>query len=151
MFSIFDQALAATLMAVRQPVESFIQLETADDNVTSYADVRSLDGEIVLRVYARPLGPRPPSELYAAVLETLELRDDLQVLHHNETVRLSGHDGMLVVSVLEGDKAMFTYVFAEEGTAYTVSCAVKKDIRPVRVQARRCSELLDRFHPLSVR
>jgi intracellular multiplication protein IcmB len=42
MFSILDQALAATLMAVHQPVESYVQLETADDNVTLVANDGSL-------------------------------------------------------------------------------------------------------------
>jgi intracellular multiplication protein IcmB len=42
MFSILDEALAATMMAIRQPVESFIRLETADDNVTLVADDGSL-------------------------------------------------------------------------------------------------------------
>ncbi|MDX2027579.1 MAG: type IV secretion protein IcmB, partial [Alphaproteobacteria bacterium] len=42
MMEIFDRALAATLMALRQPIESFIQLETADDDVTLVAHDGSL-------------------------------------------------------------------------------------------------------------
>jgi intracellular multiplication protein IcmB len=42
MFSIFDEALAATMMTLRQPVESFVRLESADDNVTLVADDGSL-------------------------------------------------------------------------------------------------------------
>ncbi len=42
MFSILDEALAATMMALRQPVESFVRLETADDDVTLVADDGSL-------------------------------------------------------------------------------------------------------------
>ena len=52
MFSILDQAIAATLMAVRQPVESFIQLETADDDVTLVAS----DGSLVS--YIKMFGSR---------------------------------------------------------------------------------------------
>jgi intracellular multiplication protein IcmB len=43
MFSIFDELLAATMMAMRQPIESFIQLETADDATTLVA----ADGSLV--------------------------------------------------------------------------------------------------------
>ena len=42
MFSFFDEALAATMMAMRQPIESFIKLETSDDAQTLVADDGSL-------------------------------------------------------------------------------------------------------------
>lgn len=42
MFSIIDEAIAATMMALRQPVESFVRLETADDNITLVANDGSL-------------------------------------------------------------------------------------------------------------
>ena len=42
MITFFDQALAATLFTLRQPIEAFIQLETADDNVTLVANDGSL-------------------------------------------------------------------------------------------------------------
>ena len=42
MISFLDEALAATLMSLRQPVEAFIQLETADDDVTLVASDGSL-------------------------------------------------------------------------------------------------------------
>jgi intracellular multiplication protein IcmB len=43
MISFFDEVLAATLMAIHQPISSFIQLETADDDVTLVA----ADGSLV--------------------------------------------------------------------------------------------------------
>ena len=43
MFDIFDQTFASLMMAMRQPVESFIQLETADDRITLVA----ADGSLV--------------------------------------------------------------------------------------------------------
>jgi intracellular multiplication protein IcmB len=52
MISFFDEALAATLMAVRQPVSSFIQLETADDETTLVA----ADGSLV--TYVKMFGAR---------------------------------------------------------------------------------------------
>ena len=42
MFSLLDEALAATMMAMHQPVESFIRLETADDHETLVANDGSL-------------------------------------------------------------------------------------------------------------
>src|SRR5580698_10202134 len=43
MINFLDEALAATLMSLRQPVESFVQLETTDDDVT----LVSADGSLV--------------------------------------------------------------------------------------------------------
>ena len=43
MLSIFDELLAATMLAFRQPIESFINLETADDDST----IVSSDGSLV--------------------------------------------------------------------------------------------------------
>lgn len=43
MFDIFDQSIASIMMAMRQPIESFIQLETADDDITLVA----ADGSLV--------------------------------------------------------------------------------------------------------
>jgi len=42
MFSFFDEVLAATMLAMRQPIESFFQLETADDDTTLVAQDGSL-------------------------------------------------------------------------------------------------------------
>ena len=42
MISFLDEVLAATMLALRQPVESFVQLETADDNTTLVAADGSL-------------------------------------------------------------------------------------------------------------
>jgi intracellular multiplication protein IcmB len=42
MLEVLDEALAATLMAFRQPIESYIRLETADDPVTLVAQDGSL-------------------------------------------------------------------------------------------------------------
>lgn len=42
MLSFLDETLAATLMAVHQPIEAFIRLETADDKTTLVADDGSL-------------------------------------------------------------------------------------------------------------
>ncbi|MDE1900868.1 MAG: type IV secretion protein IcmB [Alphaproteobacteria bacterium] len=42
MFDIFDQTFASFMMSLRQPVESFIRLETADDRITLVADDGSL-------------------------------------------------------------------------------------------------------------
>ena len=43
MINFLDEALAATLMTLRQPVEAFVQLETADDDMTLVA----ADGSLV--------------------------------------------------------------------------------------------------------
>jgi len=42
MITMLDELLAATLLTLRQPVESYVQLETADDNVTLVAADGSL-------------------------------------------------------------------------------------------------------------
>lgn len=42
MINVLDEILAATLLSMRQPVEAFVQLETADDNVTLVAADGSL-------------------------------------------------------------------------------------------------------------
>lgn len=42
MITFLDEILAATLLSMRQPVEAFVQLETADDNVTLVATDGSL-------------------------------------------------------------------------------------------------------------
>ncbi len=42
MFEIFDEAAASLMMAFHQPIESFVQLETADDDVTLVANDGSL-------------------------------------------------------------------------------------------------------------
>ncbi|MDE2030067.1 MAG: type IV secretion protein IcmB [Alphaproteobacteria bacterium] len=42
MLEIFDQTFASLMMSLRQPVESFIQLETADDRITLVASDGSL-------------------------------------------------------------------------------------------------------------
>ncbi len=46
MLEIFDQTIASLMMGLRQPVESFIRLETADDGMTLVAD----DGSLVSMV-----------------------------------------------------------------------------------------------------
>src|ERR1700744_4888575 len=43
MFEFFDEAIAGLMMSLRQPIESFIQLETADDGMTLVA----ADGSLV--------------------------------------------------------------------------------------------------------
>jgi intracellular multiplication protein IcmB len=48
MFEIVDQTIASLMMAMRQPVESFIRLETADDRITLVADDGSLVSYIKL-------------------------------------------------------------------------------------------------------
>ena len=42
MFDIFNESVATLMMGLRQPMESFIQLETADDNITLVANDGSL-------------------------------------------------------------------------------------------------------------
>lgn len=42
MLEFLDSSIAALMMAMRQPIESFIQLETADDNITLVANDGSL-------------------------------------------------------------------------------------------------------------
>src|ERR1700691_5971622 len=42
MINFLNEALAMTLMAMRQPIESFIKLETADDDTTLVANDGSL-------------------------------------------------------------------------------------------------------------
>jgi intracellular multiplication protein IcmB len=46
MFDLFDNTIASLMMSLRQPVESFIRLETADDQITLVAD----DGSLVSMV-----------------------------------------------------------------------------------------------------
>ena len=52
MINFLDEALATILLALRQPMESFVQLETADDNTT----LAAADGSLV--TYIKLLGSR---------------------------------------------------------------------------------------------
>ena len=52
MFEFLDESIATLMMSLRQPVESFIQLETADDNITLVAN----DGSLVS--YVKLFGAR---------------------------------------------------------------------------------------------